>query len=148
MPLLGRWAAFNVVGLMGVAVQLTAFSLLVRWAGLDYLPATAISVEAAILHNFVWHQRWTWRDRPVATIHHTINRLARFHVANGAISLAGNLAVMATLAGALSVDPILANAAAIATCSLINFVAGTTFVFRAGPGGCVPGAGLPRRLVD
>ena len=24
-------------------------------------------VEAAILHNFAWHQRWTWRARPAST---------------------------------------------------------------------------------
>ena len=25
--------------------------------------ATALAVEAALLHNFVWHQQVTWRDR-------------------------------------------------------------------------------------
>ena len=31
---------------------------------MHYLPATALAVEATtVLHSFVWHQRWTWRDR-------------------------------------------------------------------------------------
>ena len=29
----------------------------------NYLMATLVAVEAAILSNFVWHYRWTWRDR-------------------------------------------------------------------------------------
>jgi putative flippase GtrA len=63
MQLFTRWAAFNAVGLAGVAVQLACLALLVH-AGSHYLAATALAVEAAVLHNFLWHQRWTWRDRP------------------------------------------------------------------------------------
>lgn len=128
--LLRRWATFNAVGAMGVAVQLGVLAALVRWVGLGYLAATAIAVEAAILHNFVWHQRWTWRDRPATTARAITGRLARYHLTNGAISLAGNFAFMAALTGVLGLDPVLANAAAIASCSLINFAAGTALVFR------------------
>ena len=61
--LLRRWLAFNGVGAIGVAVQLAVLAVLVRGAGLHTLIATAIAVEAAILHNFLWHERWTWADR-------------------------------------------------------------------------------------
>jgi putative flippase GtrA len=125
-----RWAIFNAVGAMGVTVQLVALALLVHGFGLNYLSSTAIAVEASILHNFAWHHRWTWRDRPVATPRGVMARLARFHLANGAVSLAGNLLVTGALAGLLGLDPVLANAAAIATCSLVNFAAGTALVFR------------------
>ena len=54
-----RWLAFNGVGLLGVGVQLGLVALLTHAAGLHYLLATAIAVEAAVLHNFIWHQRWT-----------------------------------------------------------------------------------------
>ena len=60
---LRRWLAFNAVGTMGVAVQLVALAALTEMAGLDYRIATVLAVETAILHNFVWHERWTWRDR-------------------------------------------------------------------------------------
>jgi hypothetical protein len=50
---------------------------------------------------------------------------------NGVVSLAVNLALMAALTGTLGVDPIVANVAAIASCSVANFAAGTTLVFRA-----------------
>ena len=58
---LRRWLAFNAVGTMGVAVQLAVLlSLsLTEALGLNYLVATVLAVESAILHNFVWHEHWT-----------------------------------------------------------------------------------------
>ena len=57
------FARFNVVGGLGIAVQLATLAVLVEGLGVEYLPATFAAVGAAITHNFVWHQRWTWRDR-------------------------------------------------------------------------------------
>jgi len=48
---------------MGMAVQLAARSLLDRWTAGRYLYASAAAVELALLHNFVWHWHYTWRDR-------------------------------------------------------------------------------------
>jgi putative flippase GtrA len=125
-----RWATFNAVGVMGAAVQLGVLAALVHWGGLNYLAATAIAVETAVVHNFVWHERWTWRDRRATTARSITVRLARFHATNGAVSLAANLAFITVLTGILTLDPVLANAAAIAGCSLINFAASATLVFR------------------
>jgi putative flippase GtrA len=58
-----RFFRFNVVGAMGVAVQLASLTLLVSGLGVHYLPATAIAIELSLLHNFLWHERWTWRER-------------------------------------------------------------------------------------
>jgi putative flippase GtrA len=127
-----RWVAFNAVGAAGIGLQLGALALLLHVAHLHYLAATALAVEAAVLHNFYWHQRWTWRDRPAASWRESAQRLGRFHLLNGAISLAGNLAIVTLLAGLLDVDPIVASTAAIAVCSLLNFSASEALVFRAG----------------
>ncbi len=125
-----RWLSFNGVGAMGVAVQLTVLAVLIKLAGVHYLVATAIAVETAVLHNFVWHQRWTWRDRPAGSARRTALRLARFHLLNGAVSMVGNLGVMTILAGTLGIDPIAANVVAIAACSVVNFLASEVLVFR------------------
>ena len=34
--------------------------------------------------NFMWHERWTWRDRPVSTSSERWQRLARFNALTGA----------------------------------------------------------------
>jgi putative flippase GtrA len=131
--LLTRWLSFNSVGAIGVAVQLSVLALLVHVAGLHYLAATAIAVETAVLHNFIWHQRWTWRDRPSTSAFDVVGRLARFHLLNGAVSMVGNLGIMTILTGTLRIEPLLANVVAIATCSLVNFVASELLVFRTSP---------------
>jgi putative flippase GtrA len=46
-----RWLKFNIVGVMGAAVQFALVAFLVRVVSMHYLLATALSVEAAILHN-------------------------------------------------------------------------------------------------
>ena len=129
--LAGRWAAFNIVGAIGVIVQVAAFACLVRVCHWHYLSATAAAVEAAVVHNFVWHQCWTWSHRPARSPRVVAARFLQFQLLNGGISLAGNLALMRLLTGALGVDPIPANIAAICLCASLNFAASELIVFRA-----------------
>lgn len=130
MNIVRRWTAFNLVGAAGIAVQIGTIAFLVRVCGWHYLAATALAVEAAVLHNFAWHQRWTWNDRPAGSARSIASRFVRFQMLNGVISLAGNLILMRILAGIFGIDPIVANLAAIATCSMLNFAASETVVFR------------------
>ncbi len=58
-----RWCKFNLVGGMGIVVQFAALFLLKGALHFNYLLATAIAVEAAVVHNFVWHEQFTWVDR-------------------------------------------------------------------------------------
>ena len=125
-----RWLKFNFVGAVGIAVQLAVLALLVSGLGVNYLPATALAVETAVLHNFVWHERFTWKDRKRGRRRDIAARLLRFHVGNGAVSIAGNLALMRVLVGALHMKYLLANIITIAACSLLNFALGEWFVFR------------------
>ena len=113
---------FNVVGLVGFALQSGALFVLTHSTHpLGYLVATAAAVELAILNNFVWHQRWTWRDRPSATTGETLRRLAKFNITNGAVSITGNLVLMSILVGRLGLAIAGANLASVAACSICNF---------------------------
>ena len=122
-----RLFRFNLVGVAGFVLQIAILALLLR-AGLHYLAATVLAVEAAILHNFAWHERWTWRDRP-ASGRTRLGRLGRFHLLNGAVSLGGNLILMRVLVGALGLPALLANLIAVLACSLANFAASDRAVF-------------------
>ena len=119
-----RWCKFSLVGMIGIAVQLGALALLTA-AGMHYLLATALAVEAAVLHNFAWHHKFTWRDRRGTVL----GRLARFHLTNGAISILGNLALMGLLVGHFGLPAVPGNLASIAVCSLANFLAADRLVF-------------------
>jgi dolichol-phosphate mannosyltransferase len=124
----GRFLRFNVVGVIGFGIQLGVLALLVR-PGTHYLVATAIAVEAAVLQNFLWHERWTWRDRPVRGRARAA-RLWRFHAINGFVSIGGNLLLMRLLVGACGMPPLAANVAAVLACSLVNFSGSDRIVFR------------------
>jgi putative flippase GtrA len=135
--LLERWTIFNLVGVAGMAVQLALVAFMVRVLGWHYLLATGLAVEAAVLHNFVWHHRWTWSDRPPSSPRGVALRLARFHLLNGTVSLAGNIGLTAVLSGVLHIDPVVSNLIAIAVCAGVNFAASNVVVFRSAPIGAV-----------
>jgi Predicted membrane protein len=127
---LRRWGIFNLVGLLGFALQLGLLFLLRHFAGMNYLIATGIAVEATVLHNFVWHERVTWADVTAIERSQVWSRLLKFHLANGLISIAGNLALTWMLVEEARLPYLLANAISVVICSLVNFVAGDAFVFR------------------
>lgn len=129
MKSLLRWLKFNAVGIAGAVVQIWFLHLLLR-ANVYYLPATALAVEAAVLHNFAWHQRYTWADRPCDDLSSVLSRLFRFHLSNGVVSIGGNMLLMRWLAGSLGIPPLVANFLAILVCSIVNYFLGDRFVFR------------------
>lgn len=131
MPVsLRRWVVFNVVGAFGFAVQLAILALLVSGLRWGYLAATALAVEGAVIHNFIWHERWTWADRPDPGWVSCLRRFVHFSLTNGAISLAGNLFFMRLFMGTLPVNYLEANILAIAVCAVLNFIASDRLVFR------------------
>jgi putative flippase GtrA len=125
-----RWTKFNAVGGIGIGVQLAALAVFRSWLKLDYLLATGLAVEVAVLHNFLWHERFTWADRPSARRVQSLVRLMKFNLSNGAVSLAGNLGLMWVLVGGLKVHYVVANCFAIGVCSVVNFWLGDRFVFE------------------
>ena len=124
-----RWLRFNAAGLLGIGVQLAVLSLLAR-NGAGYLSATFIAVECAILHNFLWHEHWTWRHATAATPEGWPLRLLKFHVANGLIAIAGNALLMSWFVGVLGGPVVISNLITIVLCGTANFIAGDRFVFR------------------
>jgi putative flippase GtrA len=132
---LHRWLAFNAVGAAGIPVQLAALAFFMGPLGWHYLIATAAAVETAVLHNFVWHELWTWADRATGGLPALANRLGRFHLTNGALSIGGNLLLMKLLVGCFGMHYAAANLLAITACSVVNFFAGEHLVFTGARGG-------------
>jgi len=126
-----RWLKFNLVGGIGIVVQLAVLGILNGILKLDYLPATALAVEAAVLHNFIWHERFTWADRASVTRREAFMRLVRFNLTAGAVSILGNLLLMRLLVGLAHLPSLPANLVSIAGCSLVNFLVSEFIVFRA-----------------
>ena len=127
MSALVRWCRFNAVGALGMVVQLAVLAVLNRWMAGHYLLATAAAIEVTLLHNFGWHVRYTWRERRGEG--GLAGQLVRFHLSNGAVSMAGNLALMPLLVGVVGMPVVVANGAAILCCSAMNFGLGDGWVF-------------------
>ena len=125
-----RWMKFNLVGVIGTFLQLAILAACTHWTKFPYLVAVAIAVECTILHNFLWHERFTWGDRKCRSNWERGKRLLRFNTTNGGISLMGNLLLMRLLVEHLRLPILAANGVAILACSLLNFAVGDQFVFR------------------
>ena len=125
-----RWVKFNAVGALGVGVQLAVLLTLKSGFHLSYLFATALAVEAAVVHNFVWHERYTWADRVQPSWQKSVPRLARFNLTTGGVSIIGNLALMKLMVDFGHVNYLVANGVAIVLCSLANFLVSEQWVFE------------------
>jgi putative flippase GtrA len=125
-----RWIKFNAVGGVGIVVQLAALAVFRSWLKLDYLLATGLAVEMAVIHNFLWHVRFTWADRPARRPVQSLVRLAKFNASNGAVSVVGNLVLMRLLVGEVKFNYVASNLFAIVVCSLVNFLLSDGLVFE------------------
>jgi putative flippase GtrA len=85
-----RWIRFNLVGVMGFALQTMTLWLLVRWAGVNASVAITLAVLAAVSHNFAWHETVTWPNLPAER---RSRRWLYFQFSTGAISLLTNLGI-------------------------------------------------------
>jgi len=142
MDTIARWGKFNLVGVVGMAVQLGALALINRLAPGHYMLATAAAIEITLLHNFVWHLHYTWRDRfPTLNAKNAFRmgqpgdrsalagHLIRVHLSNGLVSMVGNLALMPVLVEGMRIPVVAANAIAILCCSIVNFCLGDQWAF-------------------
>lgn len=124
-----RPLAFIVVGAGGFLVQSAILMALTWWGRWPVVPATALAVECALLANFLWHERWTWRERGDLTSRR--QRLLRFHAGNGANSLIGTVALTWLGVHIAGLTPLAANAIAVAVVATANYHVADRWVFRA-----------------
>ena len=122
-----RWLKFNAVGAGGIVVQLVILAVLKSGLHLDYLLSAALSVEAAVVHNYVWHERFTWADRSSGG---SWARFAKFNLTTGLFSILGNVLLMRALVGGAHLNYFVANILTIATCSIVNFLLSDLVVFE------------------
>ena len=126
-----RLLRFNSVGAIGAVIQFSALWFLVSLLKMNYLVATLLAVETAILHNFVWHVNWTWGDRKERnSAVNLAGRLLRFHLGNGLVSLISNLLLMRLLVGTLHLPVVPANLLSVLATAAANYLIGEFLVFR------------------
>jgi putative flippase GtrA len=122
-----RFVRFNTVGILGAAVQFLTLRFFLRNLGMQYVVATALAVEIALLHNFCWHEMWTWKSLPSRG---WPARLMRFQLANGAVSIVSNAVLTFAFHEYIGLAVLTANVAAMVMTALLNFRLARTWVFR------------------
>lgn len=131
LKLLGwHWLKFNAVGAVGMALQTLILEMLSTWFGLRSSIAMVIAVELAVIHNFFWHEKWTWSDRPSLSWSDRSIRFINFNLTNGVVSILGAIVFMELLHERLGLPIQLVNLISIVACSLINFLLSNSLVFR------------------
>ena len=125
-----RWLKFNAVGAIGFVVQIAMLAVFAGGLRMNFLWATALAVEVAVLHNFAWHELYTWRDRTRLARGGRLGRLLRFNLTTGTLSIGGNVVIMQVLVGRLGINYLVSNVLAILACSFANFAASHWMVFR------------------
>jgi putative flippase GtrA len=125
-----RLVRFFTVGWMGFIVQMAAFVALTSVFHVPWLWATVAAAELSIVHNFFWHERWTWKDRTESRGVSMLAKLARFNVATGIVAVGGNLAVVALCVTIFKLPPVVATVLAVATLSILNFILADRWIFQ------------------
>jgi putative flippase GtrA len=86
--LLIRLSKFMLVGGTGVLVNNLTLLILFQWVHLPLLVASVLASELAIINNFYWNDRWTFKSTRIS-----LSRFARFNL----VSLSGLLITTGTL---------------------------------------------------
>lgn len=110
-----RFVRFGIVGSLGVAVNSAVLFLAHGVAGLPLLLASGMAVEVAILHNYLWNERWTF-----GVANFSFARLGKFNLT----SLGGlliTLSVLYLLVEQWHIHYLLANLFGIALATIWNF---------------------------
>ncbi len=71
--------SFGVVGLSGIVVNMGLLAILTRYGGLYYLFSSIIAIEASIVNNFFWNDRWTFGGDPAHRKRPFLERIGYFH---------------------------------------------------------------------
>ena len=115
---------FCTVGAAGYVVNLAVYTILLKWAGLHYIPAAVGSFVIAVANNYGLNRVWTFRVERG----HVGAQGWRFLVVS-TVSLLANLAVLHVLVTA-GVGEIVSQAIAIVLVTPLNFVGNKLWSFR------------------
>jgi len=136
-----RPLAFLAVASGGFLLQTVTVAVLAHVSSVTPELATAMAVEIAVLHNFFWHERWTWGDRAAARSR--LRRFGAYQLATGSASLAGNLLVVAAAVRLFSIDVTSANVIAVVVMSVANYTIADRWIFPRSALAAIALAALP-----
>jgi dolichol-phosphate mannosyltransferase len=117
---------FLVVGSIGTLVNLGVLYVLRYFLSVEHLIASALSIEASIINNYILHELWTFKDRRLGS---WLVRLLKFH-GSTALAVTTQYIVSQLLHYVLGVESIISQFVGILLGFVINYILSTRFVWR------------------
>jgi len=130
-----QFMKYSIVGASGYIVNIAVYSLMVKVVGMHYMIAAVVSFMPAVTNNFLLNKYWTFNN-PQGVVSRQARRFLVVSLASLGLNLALLRALMEVLAsietlGVLHVDrAIIAQAAAITICTILNFSGNKLWSFR------------------
>lgn len=118
---------YSLVGMSGVFVNLGLYTLLTRYYEVSELLAPLISIESALISNFILNNFWTFGKR--TTQSRIRVRFLKFHIASGVSALI-NYSVFLTLFLVFQLYDILANLIGIALAAIVNYLINSNWTWK------------------
>ena len=118
---------YSLVGMSGGFVNLGLYTLLTRYYEVSELLAPLISIESALISNFILNNFWTFGKR--ATQSRIRVKFLKFHLASGFSALI-NYAVFLTLFLVFQLYDILANLIGIALAAIVNYLINSNWTWK------------------
>ena len=118
---------YSLVGISGVFVNLGLYALLTRYYEVSEILAPLISIETALISNFILNNFWTFGKR---TTHSRIRvKFLKFHLASGFSALI-NYSVFLALFLVFQLHDILANLIGIALAAIVNYLINSNWTWK------------------
>lgn len=132
-----RFIQYCVIGLIGVLVDMTVLFVLAdpRMLCWHLVPSKILASEIAIINNFIWNDRWTFRDRrgQLSSVLASLGRFAKFNLICG-FGLFLNVLLLSFATSVLKLNMYLANLLAIIMVTIWNYSLNYFFSWRKGAG--------------
>ena len=125
-----RIIQFQLVAWGGTLVNLGVLWLTKGVLGIPLIPAGALAIEIAIIHNFTWHYFFTWKDRVAGNPRDYFSRLLRYNLVTASIDFIVNLGILWGLVTFAGVHYLLADLAGMVAGPLFKFVANERLIFK------------------
>jgi len=118
---------YSLVGFSGVVINLGIYSFLTRYYNFSEAMAPLLSIEAAIISNFLLNNFWTFGSRSNQS--RVRVKFLKFHLVSGLGALI-NYLVFLTLFFLLEVHDIFANLIGIASAAVVNYLINSNWTWK------------------
>jgi dolichol-phosphate mannosyltransferase len=127
----GEWRRilkFMSVGLSGVIVTEGLLWLFTDFYRVHYVISALLSIEIAILNNFIWNEIWTFKDRVQGSGIYTIQRFLKFNISR-VLGMMISVSLMTFFTEVYGIHYLISNLSAVFIVFVINYLFSVSYIW-------------------